>query len=202
MYVARILYPVKVLGPGKRIGIWFDGCKHNCKGCSNPELHEFKEEYRVSLDNVINMISNVAATHPVDGFTITGGDPFEQPNDLEQLINYLTTISKDILVYTGYEHKDLLVSNKTVLDKIAVLIDGKYVEEQNNGEVLKGSSNQNIIILNNDFGDLYQSYISSTESEIQNFYINNSVISVGIHKPGYEEAIDEVLTRKGLINNG
>lgn len=202
MYIARILYPVKVLGPGKRIGIWFDGCKHNCKGCSNPELHEFKEEYKVSLETIVQMISKVVITHPVDGFTITGGDPFEQPDALEQLVDYLSTVSKDILVYTGYEYKELIETNKSILDKIAVLIDGKYVEKQNVGEVLRGSSNQNIIILNSDFEDLYQSYISSTESEIQNFYINNSVISVGIHKPGYEVAIDEVLTRKGLINNG
>lgn len=36
MYVAGILYPVEVLGPGKRIGIWFSGCLSKCKGCSNP----------------------------------------------------------------------------------------------------------------------------------------------------------------------
>lgn len=36
MYVARILYPVEVLGPGKRVGIWFSGCPSKCKGCSNP----------------------------------------------------------------------------------------------------------------------------------------------------------------------
>lgn len=36
MYVAGILYPVEVFGPGKRIGIWFSGCLSKCKGCSNP----------------------------------------------------------------------------------------------------------------------------------------------------------------------
>ena len=46
MYVARILYPVKVLGPGNRIGIWVSGCNHRCKGCSNPEL--WKQEERIN----------------------------------------------------------------------------------------------------------------------------------------------------------
>lgn len=201
MYIARILYPVKVLGPGNRIGIWFDGCKHNCKGCSNPELHDFKEEYRVSPDNVIKMISNIADVCQVDGFTITGGDPFEQPDDLEELVNFLVTISKDILVYTGYDYKELREAYPLILHKVAVLIDGKYVEEKNAGEILRGSSNQNVIILNRDFEDIYKTYIRSTESEIQNFYSNNAVISVGIHKPGYKEAIDELLLRKGLVNN-
>lgn len=51
MYVARILYPVMVLGPGKRIGIWFVGCRHQCKGCSNPELWETAEKYQITLQH-------------------------------------------------------------------------------------------------------------------------------------------------------
>ena len=47
MNVARILYPVKVLGPGKRIGIWLCGCDRECFGCSNPELWEPKPEYEL-----------------------------------------------------------------------------------------------------------------------------------------------------------
>ena len=50
MYIARILYPVKVLGPGNRIGIWFNGCIHHCKGCSNPELWKTQERYKVSKE--------------------------------------------------------------------------------------------------------------------------------------------------------
>lgn len=38
MYIARILYPVEVLGPGKRIGIWFCGCPRRCEGCSQPGI--------------------------------------------------------------------------------------------------------------------------------------------------------------------
>lgn len=44
MYIARILYPVKVLGPGERIGIWMDGCEHGCIGCSNPELWDIQSK--------------------------------------------------------------------------------------------------------------------------------------------------------------
>ena len=52
MYIARILYPVKVLGPGNRIGIWFAGCHHRCKGCSNPELWKVDEKYFVTIQPV------------------------------------------------------------------------------------------------------------------------------------------------------
>lgn len=76
MYVARILYPVSVLGPGKRIGIWFNGCNHHCLGCSNPELWEPQERYKTTLETIMQLISHVCVAHPVDGFTLTGGDPF------------------------------------------------------------------------------------------------------------------------------
>ena len=73
MYIARILYPVKVLGPGNRIGIWFVGCHHRCKGCSNPELWKVDEKYFITIDQVEKLIRTVAAENEIDGFTITGG---------------------------------------------------------------------------------------------------------------------------------
>lgn len=36
MYVARILYPVEVLSPGKRVGIWLSGGPSKCKGVQQP----------------------------------------------------------------------------------------------------------------------------------------------------------------------
>ena len=80
----------------------------------------------------------------MDGFTITGGDPFYQPDALRELLPLLETISPDILVYTGYLREEL---PEDILQHIAVLIDGRYVQENNRGEVLRGSDNQRIIIL-------------------------------------------------------
>ena len=85
MYIARILYPVKVLGPGNRIGIWFDGCEHHCNNCSNPELWDFNDKYKVNKQQIIRMIRQITDDYHVDGFTLTGGDPFYQPDALQEL---------------------------------------------------------------------------------------------------------------------
>ena len=96
MYIARILYPVEVLGPGKRIGIWFAGCHHHCKGCSNPELWDQPEKYHVSVDTVMALVNSIVEQHQVDGFTLTGGDPMEQADELPPLLEKLSAISSDI----------------------------------------------------------------------------------------------------------
>lgn len=182
MYIARILYPVKVLGPGNRIGIWFAGCHHKCKGCSNPELWKVDEKYFVTIEQVEKLIRTVAVEHEIDGFTITGGDPVEQAVELTNLLVRVADISQDVILYTGYQREELTSeAQMKLLERVSVLIDGEYKEELNNGAFLRGSSNQIVHILSEQYRDKYEKYIRGNHNEIQNFMINNEVISVGIH---------------------
>lgn len=198
MYVARILYPVEVLGPGKRIGIWFCGCPHKCKGCSNPELWEFQEKYKTSLEAILTLIETIAKEHQVDGFTITGGDPMYQADDLQKLVMHLCKISSDILVYTGYEIEEL---PKEYLHNISVLIDGRYIEERNNNCILRGSDNQRIHILNSDMERKYDIYLQNASNQIQNFSTSDGIVSVGIHKPNFLNDLNCKIAMKGLSSN-
>ena len=183
MYVARILYPVKVLGPGNRIGIWFCGCPRRCDGCSNPELWNFQEKYKTSLETVLALIKKIAQNNPVDGFTITGGDPFFQQHDLAALLAQIKNISDDIIVYTGYLKKDL---SPAALKNIAVLIDAPYIKARNNNCLLRGSDNQTIYILSDKYRAAYEKYLATTENQIQNFATRDGYISVGIHRADFK----------------
>lgn len=186
MYIARILYPVKVLGPGNRIGIWFVGCRHKCKGCSNPELWSISEKYFVTIEQGERLIRSVAKENKIDGFTITGGDPMEQADEIADLLERVKDISEDVLLYTGYEISELTSdTHNKLLDKVAVLIDGRYDEDLNDNSFLRGSSNQIIHILREQYNEKYHNYINNNQNEIQNFMINNEVVSVGIHKKDF-----------------
>lgn len=198
MYIARILYPVKVLGPGNRVGIWFNGCNHQCPGCSNPELWNTNERYETTISVVERLLDKVAEGNVIDGFTLTGGDPFYQPDALREFLPILRKYSEDILSYTGYEYDDIKAEYPDILNQLAVLIDGKYIQEQNSGTPLKGSDNQKIIILNKKFESLYGDYLKSVTNEIQNFTLHDGVVSVGIHRPGYERELGSILAEKGL----
>ena len=196
MYVARVLYPVEVLGPGKRIGIWFCGCPRRCKGCSNPELWELQDRYLTSPKQVFELVMQIAKSYPIEGFTLTGGDPLYQADDLQELIRLLQTISDEILVYTGYSITEI---NSEYLRGIAVLIDGEYIEGRNNDCILRGSDNQIIHILDPNYKEKYEEYLLQSTNQIQNFMTSDGVISVGIHKPNFMNKLQKAVSGKGLV---
>ena len=189
MNIARILYPVEVLGPGRRIGIWVCGCRRGCKGCSNPELWERKAEYEVSIDEIMSLVERIASMNKVDGFTISGGEPMDQAEELSELVIRLKEYSEDILIYTGYRIEQLQDRNDAdtdrILTRVAVLIDGEYREEENTNVLLRGSANQRIFILSPVMENKYRDYLETAHNQIQNFILRDGVVSVGIHKRGF-----------------
>lgn len=112
-----------------------------------------------------------------------------QAAELASLIKRLKGISTDILVYSGFQMEELRESNdpaiNEVLSSIAVLIDGAYVEEMNDGAILRGSSNQRVHLLSEEYRDLYTQYLSKAHNQIQNFTTATGIISVGIHHRGF-----------------
>ena len=195
MYIARVLYPVEVLGPGKRVGIWFCGCERRCKGCSNPELWDFDPRFQTTPETVLRLIRQIAAQYPIDGFTLTGGDPMYQQEEMQKLIALLRPISPDILVYTGYRIEELPPS---ALWGISVLIDGEYLEDRNHASPLRGSDNQRIHFLDPSVKPLYGPCLAETGNRIQNFTLPDGIVSVGIHKPGFLRTLDQNVKTKGL----
>lgn len=149
MLIDQILYPVETLGPGKRVAIWVVGCTRGCVGCSNPELWGKEDRKSVSPIELFSAIKQISVDNPVDGFTITGGEPMDQAKELLELVKLLRLISSDILVFSGYTHQELLknTTQREILNEIAVLVDGPYIEPLNNALPLRGSSNQNILYL-------------------------------------------------------
>ncbi|MFN8753673.1 MAG: 4Fe-4S cluster-binding domain-containing protein, partial [Betaproteobacteria bacterium] len=100
-------FPVTVLGPGRRIGLWTQGCSIGCKGCISQDTWDQDESRRVPVDTLVAWCRS-ACNDQLDGITISGGEPFDQPEALRALLEALwawrAELSEpfDILCYSGH----------------------------------------------------------------------------------------------------
>lgn len=179
--IARIFYPVKVLGPGNRVGIWVTGCKKRCVGCISPELQLYDKEREMTISSILELLDKIP--YNIDGFTISGGEPFYSPSSIRSLVSELIKINDDVLIYTGYTLDELHeMHNADVLATIkmcSAIIDGPYIRNLNNNIGIMGSSNQTILI--NKYKDRY-SCLESIERHLQTIKYGDSILTIGIPK--------------------
>ncbi|WP_124980500.1 4Fe-4S single cluster domain-containing protein [Nonlabens xiamenensis] len=142
--ISRLHFPVTTLGPGKRIGIWFQGCSIHCTGCISVDTWQFGIN-SVSLDEVKLLLSEWLPKS--DGITITGGEPFDQEAAFFELLEFLRPYQQSVLVYSGYSFQEL--QKKVEMDNgwIDVLISEPYDHTQPQTKALMGSDNQQMHML-------------------------------------------------------
>ena len=132
----------RVNGPGDRFVIWTQGCRKMCKNCYNPETWSHYRNNLIDIDLLVEEIKNSSTT----GVTISGGDPFEQPEELFYLLEEIKQLdlSDGVIVFSGYTIDEIRVREelRKSLDYIDVLIDGLYIDEKRITNGLAGSSNQ------------------------------------------------------------
>lgn len=144
-----IQYDSVVDGEGIRTVIWTQGCPHRCKGCHNPETHDFNKGHIVSIEEVKEKLSRGINQ---DGITLSGGEPFCQPEACTEIAIYAKQLGLNVWCYTGYTYEKLLemavLNDKymKMLENIDVLIDGPFILEQKTLSLkYRGSKNQRII---------------------------------------------------------
>jgi anaerobic ribonucleoside-triphosphate reductase activating protein len=141
LYVSRAHFPVTTLGPGRRLGIWFQGCSIRCPGCISMDTWAFGRG-RIELESLLDSIS--PWIDEADGITLSGGEPFDQPDALHLLLTQLRArTSGDVLVFTGYSLEDLpsLARFDGLID---ALITEPYRADVPQRLALRGSDNQRL----------------------------------------------------------
>ncbi|MDH2425659.1 4Fe-4S single cluster domain-containing protein [Sphaerisporangium sp. TRM90804] len=142
----RCHYPVTALGPGVRAGIWVQGCTIACPGCVAVDTWAATPEAAVGVDAVMGWLSTLDG--PVDGVTISGGEPFQQPQAVGALIREIRDWAGpgrlDVLVYSGYSLSRLRSRThlSALVDLCDAVVTGPYVRARPDGGWLRGSSNQ------------------------------------------------------------
>jgi len=192
MRIERAVNYVETLGPGKRLCVWVNGCSRRCVGCVSARLQRIDESTEVQIEEYF-LGYNLQQT---DGVTVSGGEPFEQIDELYKLVRYFRRRGvRDILVYTGFTLQELREMNSEkiegILNNISVLIDGPYIEKLDGGAGnLKGSDNQQIYYLDETLREKYEKYLSQ-ERKMQEIEMANVLLGVGIPDREYIEQFNE-----------
>lgn len=136
-------------GEGLRAVIWFQGCKHNCAGCHNPETHDLCGGFETTTEKIKREIDSLIIQ---DGVTLSGGDPFFQPEAMLDICTFVKSKKLNIWAYTGYTFEQLIeLSNDNqiyfdILKQLDVLVDGRFILKDKSLSILfRGSTNQRII---------------------------------------------------------
>ncbi len=195
-------YPVTVLGYGKRIGIWFQGCSAGCEGCISRDTWPKEAGRRVAIDTLVAWCREVTAGE-LDGITISGGEPLEQPRALERLLEKLRSWTDplpqqvDYLCYTGLHRKRVENGYTPILRHLDAIIAGPYVHKLPTAP-LRGSSNQELVCLTELGRERYGSPGARWRKAFQIQVDEGCIWFIGIPEKGDMERFEQQCRARGV----
>ena len=137
-------------GVGVTMSLWTQGCPHHCKGCFNVETWDFNKGKEFTESDLKYIFDNINKNNIDRDLSILGGEPL-CPQNLEGVINLCKEFksvypNKKIYLWTGYTLEEFNEIQKSILNHIDVIVDGKFMEEKRNLSLkFRGSTNQRVI---------------------------------------------------------
>lgn len=136
-------------GPGLRLALFTQGCRHHCPGCHNPGSHDSCGGYDLEPEDVI---AEFDKNPLLAGITLSGGDPILQAARLLPVARAIRQRGKTIWCYTGYTFEQL--QDKMTRDPnlaelcslLHVLVDGRFEQAKRDLTLrFRGSTNQRLV---------------------------------------------------------
>lgn len=207
--VSRVLFPVTALGPGRRFGVWFQGCSIGCRGCIARDTWPIDGGRNTSIESITTTWQRVLGGG-ADGITISGGEPADQPADLIGLLSSLretftearlsSGLTSDILLYTGYDLDEFKMRAPGALDLIDAVITGPYDAAKPTNLIWRGSANQELKCLTPLGEERYGSFIEHVPERppMQVDVTESSIQFIGVPGRGDLQRIERSVRAKGL----
>jgi anaerobic ribonucleoside-triphosphate reductase activating protein len=135
-------------GPGVRCVLWVQGCSLACPGCCSPGSHDAASGSPVPVEDLLRRLEE--AQSRIDGVTLSGGEPLEQPAALLELLHGLRARTRlSVVLSTGYELAEVEAQplGPRILARVDVVIAGRFVRALAVENPLIGSSNRRVYLL-------------------------------------------------------
>ena len=133
-------------GDGIRTVIWFQGCKHHCKECQNPETWNFDGGMEVDIEDIKEQLKKLKYQ---TGITLSGGDPFFQASAATEIAKFAHSIGLNVWTYTGFTYDEIINANDEKMELLKntdALVDGRFeIDKKSLACKFRGSTNQRVI---------------------------------------------------------
>jgi anaerobic ribonucleoside-triphosphate reductase activating protein len=200
-------WPVTVLGPGRRIGLWVQGCTIRCRGCVSQDTWPSDASRTIPVRELLAWCRRSAAGG-LDGVTISGGEPFEQPAGLAALLAGLhrwrdeALLDFDILCYSGYPLKTLERRHAKLLALLDAIVPEPFVENVPVTHLWRGSRNQPLVPLSERGRARYAEYIDAPAGtggkRMQAAVEGGRIWMIGIPERGDMARVEALCASRGL----
>ncbi|UQI45789.1 radical SAM protein [Streptomyces sp. HU2014] len=151
-------FPLETLGPGRRLGVWFQGCPLACAGCMSRHTWAAEGGRESSVRELLDLWRE-ALDRGADGLTVSGGEPLEQAPALAGFLAgaaLLRSVAEraggarrgpraDFLVYTGYEQDEWDPPRLRALRHADAVVAGRFRIAEPTALVWRGSANQRLL---------------------------------------------------------
>ena len=175
-------------GPGIRFVVFTQGCPLRCQYCHNPDTWEFKDNQKMSVEEILKQYEGVKEFCK-GGITVTGGEPMAQMEFVTELFKQAR--AKDI--HTALDTSGIFFNraNTEKIDELLkytslVLLDIKHIDDEEHKKLTK-HSNKNIL----DFAR----YLSETKKPM---WVRHVVVPNITFKEEYLKRLGEFL---GTLQN-
>lgn len=205
MRISRLHAPVTVLGHGRRVGIWVQGCTLACPGCASRDTWDAEGGREVAVDELLTTVLELGVE--ADGLTISGGEPLQQPTELADLLRGVRASNTarergwDILMFTGLEVAEWDDHQRAAADLVDAVVAGRYRTAEPGADMLRASGNQELRLLS-PLGRERYARGGPLSQELQVVLDEHGLTMIGLPRPGDLGRMERRLRQRGMMLSG
>lgn len=202
---ARILSPLTALGPGRRVGVWVQGCTLACAGCASADTWDRDAGREDAVTDLADRLVRLLDSDPtITGLSVTGGEPAQQAPAVAALLRLLQEARLeqpreiDVLLFSAYDLRVLHRRSPALLDIVDAVVAGPYHADLGYGGPLLGSANQRLHLLT-DLARRRHVASASDADTMQVTMVGGELLMVGIPRPGHLDLLRARLAQAGVV---
>lgn len=206
----RVAHPVTVLGPGRRLGLWVQGCHIGCPGCASVDTWDAAAGGTIDTETLAPELASIILENNLTGLTLTGGEPTEQAEALADLVTRIRgfvggsadVCQLDVLMFTGLSAKAAERRACALWDVVDAAICGPYRRDKPSTSPLVATSNQQLVILTA-LGATRAGGLDPTSSaSLQANITDGELTLIGLPNPGDLPRLEAALRARGVALEG